>query len=168
MRRYKQPPPPPRSTTRVAAGIFGWILLALVVVASGLAGGVYLYGHETLGALAAHSAGAKAAAKDKNVTKVDSPTQPATALVIGYDVRKGADAAAGQDSRSDTLMLVRADPSNNTLSLLSFPRDLQVPIYCSGSDVPRTHDRINTAWTLCGEQGTLDTVAHLTSVPINF
>ena len=32
-------------------------------------------------------------------------------------------------------MLVRADPKNNTLSLLSFPRDLVVPIYCEGDTV---------------------------------
>jgi LCP family protein required for cell wall assembly len=51
---------------------------------------------------------------------------------------------------------------------MSFPRDLTVPIYCNGSDVPRYHDRINAAWSLCSEQGTLDTVAHLTNIPINY
>jgi len=168
MRRYRQPPPPPRSTRNVAAKVFGWIVLALLVVGAGLAGGLYLYGHETLGALAAHSKGAKATAKDKHVQPIASPTLPATALVIGYDTRKGADAAAGQQSRSDTIMLVRGDPTNKTLSLMSFPRDLDVAIYCNGSDVPRTHDRINSAWAICGEQGTLDTVSHLTSIPINF
>jgi LCP family protein required for cell wall assembly len=168
MRRYRQPPPPPRSTTRLAAKLFGWLLLTLLVIVSGLAGGAYLYGHETLNALAAHTKGAKATAKDPNVVKVDTPTEPATALVIGYDTRKGVDAANGQESRSDTLMLVRADPALNTLSIMSFPRDLVVPVYCPGSDLPRTHDRINSAWSLCGEQGTLDTVAKLTNVPINY
>ena len=28
-------------------------------------------------------------------------------------------------------MLIRADPVTKTISLLSFPRDLDVPIYCS-------------------------------------
>jgi len=168
MRRYRQPPPPPRSTGKLVAKLFGWLLLALLVIVSGLAGGVYLYGHETLNALAAHSAGAKATAKDKHVVKVDSPTEPATALVIGYDTRQGVDAAHGQSSRSDTLMLIRADPSQNTLSIMSFPRDLVVPIYCPQSSLPFTHDRINSAWSTCGEQGTLDTVAKLTNIPINF
>ncbi|HET8529098.1 MAG TPA: LCP family protein [Gaiellaceae bacterium] len=168
MRRYRQPPPPRRSTGKFILKAFGWLLLALVVIATGLAGGVYLYGHETLDAISAHSAQAKATAKDKHVTPIASPTEPATALVIGYDTRKGADAKLGQESRSDTLMLVRADPANKTLSLMSFPRDLVVPIYCNGSDVPRTHDRINSAWSTCGEQGTLDTIAHLTHIPINF
>ena len=55
MRRYRQPPPPPRSTGRFVLKAFGWLLLALLVIATGLAGGVYLYGHETLYALGAHS-----------------------------------------------------------------------------------------------------------------
>jgi LCP family protein required for cell wall assembly len=168
MRRYRQPPPPPHSRTKTAAAVFGWILLALLVVASGLAGGLYLYVRESVNAVAAHSKGAIATSKDKHVQKIASPTEPATALIIGYDTRKGADASLGQSSRSDTLMLVRADPTNNTISLLSFPRDLQVPIYCNGSDVPRSTDRINSAWSTCGEQGTLDTVAHLTNIPINY
>ena len=168
MRRYRQPPPPPRSTGKLVFKLFGWLLLALLVIVSGLAGGVYLYGHETLNALAAHSAGAKATAKDKHVVAVDSPSQPATALVIGYDTRQGADAANGQSSRSDTLMLIRADPAQNTLSIMSFPRDLVVPIYCPQSSLPFTHDRINSAWSTCSEQGTLDTVAKLTNIPINY
>jgi len=168
MRRYRQPPPPPRSTGRFILKAFGWLILALLVIASGLAGGVYLYGHETLDALGARTPRAIAASKDKNVHKIASPTEPATALIIGYDTRKGADAALGQVSRSDTLMLVRGDPTNKTLSIISFPRDLVVPIYCHGSDVPRTPDRINTAWSTCSLQGTLDTVSHLTGVPINY
>jgi LCP family protein required for cell wall assembly len=168
IRRYRQPPPPRRSTALLIAKIFGWILLAVLVVASGLAGGLYLYGHETLNGIAAHTKGALATSKDKHLQPIATPSASATALVIGYDARRGNDASLGQQSRSDTIMLVRADPTNDTLSLLSFPRDLDVPIYCNGSDVPVVHDRINSAWSRCGEQGTLDTVAHLTSVPINY
>jgi LCP family protein required for cell wall assembly len=170
MRRYRQPPPPAHTTRGTLWRIFGWIVLAIVVLASGIAGGLYLYGHETLNAIAARSPGGIAASKDKNLHPIASPSEPATALVVGYDARKGADASSLADSRSDTIMLIRADPTNNTLSLLSFPRDLQVAIYCDGSDVPVAHDRINTAWTTCSEheRGTLDTVAHLTGLPINY
>ena len=47
---------------------------------------------------------------------------------------RGTNPYAG--SNSDTLMLLRADPTNNTLSLLSFPRDLCVHIYCNGQHGP--------------------------------
>ena len=75
--------------------------------------------------------------------------QPATALVIGYDRR--ADDAKGAPSRSDTLMLVRADPDEKTISLLSFPRDLRVEILCPGQ---ATYvDKINAAYADCGRAG---------------
>ena len=118
IRRYRQPPPPARSTGRLIGKVFGWIMLALLVVASGLAGGLYLYGHETLNAIAPHTKSAIASASDLHT--IASPSEPATALVIGYDQRRGAEATTVQESRSDTVMLVRADPTNNTLSLLSF------------------------------------------------
>jgi len=165
MRRYRQPPPPTHSTTRLIGKIFGWIMLAVLVVASGLAGGVYLYGHESLNAIAPHSIQVKRAQTD--LTAVPAPTEPATALIVGYDQRAGAEGFGLKDSRSDTLMLVRADPQQNTLSLLSFPRDLDVPIYCNLT-TPTTTDRINSAWSTCGAQGTLDTVQKLTGIPINY
>jgi LCP family protein required for cell wall assembly len=168
MRRYRQPPPPPRSRGKLVAKVFGWALLALLVVVAGLAGGLYLYVHETVDAFGAHSKAAKATAKDPNVRSIASPSKPATALIIGYDTRMGSDAKLGQQSRSDTIMLVRGDPTNRTLSLMSFPRDLQTGIYCHGSNVPSYQGRINEAWSDCGEQGTLDTVAHLTNIPINY
>ncbi|HZR95583.1 MAG TPA: LCP family protein [Gaiellaceae bacterium] len=168
MRRYRQPEPPRRPPARTALRVLGWILLAILVVASGIGGGLYLYTHETLKAIGAHSKQNIAASKDKNLHPIVAPSAPATALVIGYDTRKGADAAVGQESRSDTIMLIRADPTNDTISTLSFPRDLQVPIYCKGSNTPVVTDRINSAWSRCGSQGTLDTVAHLTGVPINY
>jgi LCP family protein required for cell wall assembly len=65
-------------------------------------------------------------------------------------------------------MLVRADPQTKTISLLSFPRDLDVPIYCNPT-TPVTVDRINSAYGRCGEKGTLLTVKHLIGgLPINY
>jgi len=69
----------------------------------------------------------------------------AIALVIGYDHRVGVESAG--PSRSDTLMLIRADPQTKTISLLSFPRDLRVPIYCGAT--PSATDRINAAYAYC-------------------
>ena len=103
---YRQPEPPRRSRSRLALSILGWAFTVVVVCAVGVAGGAYLYTHETVAAVAAHSIDVKATAK-----KLDIPIagQPATALVIGYDRR--ANEAKGAPSRSDTLMLIRADPA---------------------------------------------------------
>ncbi len=166
--RYRQPEVRRRSTGALFLRVLGWLVLAIAVVVSGLAGGLYLYGHETLNAISARSPEVKQAVS--SLDKVPPASEPAIALIAGYDRRMGADASDFAGSRSDTLMLVRADPKQDTLSLLSFPRDLVVPIYCSG-DTVYTHDRINSAWSLCtnnGPAGTLDTVEHLTGLKINY
>jgi LCP family protein required for cell wall assembly len=165
MQRYRQPDPPRRSTKRLLAQVFGWILIALIVVVAGLGGGLYLYFHQTLNALAPHSKSVKESTKFLHTVP---PSQPATALLIGYDARAGVDSFGAAGSRSDTIMLVRADPQQNTLSLFSFPRDLVVPIYCKDQTTPITTDRINSAWTSCGPTGTLNTVEKLTGINVNY
>ncbi len=94
-----------------------------------------------------------------------SPGKATNALIVGYDTRKGAEADVG---RSDTVMLLRADPNNDTISLLSFPRDLVVDHPgCRAHPTP-WRDRINTAYTFCGPSGTAKTVRALTGLPINY
>ena len=129
------------------------------MVATGTAGGAYLYFHESVAAVAAKTPEVRKAARELSVAL---PGQPAVALVIGYDARKGE----GTAGRSDTLMLVRADPSTDSISLLSFPRDMSVEIRCPG----RTpfFDKINAAYATCGPQGSLQTVRNLTGVQINY
>ena len=63
-------------------------------------------------------------------------------------------------------MLVRADPATDSISLLSFPRDMRVEIRCPG----RTpyFDKIAHAYATCGPQGSLQTVKALTGVQINY
>src|SRR5947208_2096835 len=53
-----------------------------------------------------------------------------------------------------------------TLSLMSFPRDLVVPIRCPGK--PTFTDRINAAYSECGSRGSLETIRALTHIPINY
>ncbi len=169
MVRYRQPEPPRRSLIGLFMRGFAWVVLALAVIGSGIAGGTYLYLHGTLTQISTHTKQGKAAVKE--LKPIASPSSPAIALIAGYDVRgksTGANPYAG--SNSDTLMLLRADPANNTLSLLSFPRDLYVNIYCHG-DTVYTQNRINSAWGTCGNNGpaaTLDTVQHLTGLSINY
>ena len=95
------------------------------------------------------------------------PVAAATALIVGYDQRAGADGFGAKDSRSDTLMLIRADPQQNTLSLLSFPRDLDVADLLQ-LDVAHATDRINSAWSTAARPATLETVQKLTGIPINY
>ena len=150
-----------RSRSSLALRILGWSVLVLAVLVGGTASGAYLYLHESVAAVAPKSAEVKRVLK---ALDVPLPGQPATALVIGYDRR--ANEAKGTPSRSDTLMLVRADPGQKTISMLSFPRDLRAEIHCPGRST--FVDKINAAYSACGARGSLETVRALTGVPINY
>jgi LCP family protein required for cell wall assembly len=163
---YRQPPPPQRSLAAQVGRFFAWLAITLLVVVCGLVGGFYLWIHESAAALRPHTAEAKAAQ-----ARLDAPKGAAIAMVLGYDHRAGD---GNSPSRSDTMMLIRADPVTKTISLLSFPRDLVVPIYCAGRNggpaVAEGSGRINSAYAICpnGLTGSLETVRHLTNLPINY
>jgi LCP family protein required for cell wall assembly len=164
--RYRQPEPPRRSIGVAVLRGLGWFALALLVLVSGVAGGIYLYGSESLKAVEAK--GAVSRAEVRLAAPVAS--QPAIALVAGYDHRSGTGSNSYAGSNSDTLMLLRADPTNHTLSLLSLPRDLYIPIYCRGN-TPYNQNRINSAWAECGSNGpvaVVDTMEHLTHLRLNY
>ena len=107
-------------------GLILFILLALLMaVVAGVAGGAYIYTDEGAHALAPRTEATRKALKI--LKDVPEAGQAANALIIGYDHRPEDGNAP---SRSDTVMLLRADPSSNTISMLSFPRDLIVNGRC--------------------------------------
>jgi LCP family protein required for cell wall assembly len=161
VRHYRQP--------RVERGflfylslVLGWLIVAILTVAVGLAGGVYLLYHETVSDVRAHTPELKIAQERLDLPLPDAP---AIALVVGIDERKKGIDADGT-KRSDTLLLLRADPRQRALSMLSFPRDLLVPIACPHK--PTFTGRINEAVKYCGTQGALETVKGITGLPINY
>jgi LCP family protein required for cell wall assembly len=168
-RRPPDAAPSPRSFYRVRRNplkllgkVVMWLVIAVLVAAGALAGGVKLYFDHSVAAVRASSPGVIAAQEELDAAP--EPGQPATAIVIGYDRRAGEPDAG---SRSDTVMLMRADPKKKTVSLLSFPRDLIVDIPgCVGH--PAWRGRINEAYSYCGPRGTLTTVKELTGIPINY
>jgi LCP family protein required for cell wall assembly len=156
--RYRQP-----ERKRSILGTLTKVFLVTIVVCSslilGTAGGVYL---EALAAVddLAPSEQVKIALKQLDIPP---PNAPANALVIGYDYRPEDGTAP---SRSDTVMLLRADPQAETITTLSFPRDLIVEVRCPNGGA--SLGRINTAYSFCGPQGTLLTVRELTDLPIHY
>ncbi len=163
VRRFRTAAPEQRSTLRRLERGAAWVLALLVALGLGLGGGLFLWFHESLVAVAGTSPDMRRAAKELDVTL---PGKAAIALVLGDNQRTGIEASAG--GRSDTILLVRADPATNTISLLSLPRDLQVPVYCPRSPIPLGTTRIDYAFADCGAAGSLDTVKRLTGLQINY
>jgi LCP family protein required for cell wall assembly len=151
-----------RGPLRLIGKFFLWLVLAVLVAAGALAGGAWLYINQSVAAVRAHS---KDVVEAQQYLDVAQANRPAVALVIGYDKRLGPESSIG--SRSDTIMLVRADPEKKVVSMMSFPRDLVVNIPGCRGQAPFS-GRINEAYTYCGPQGTLRTVKELTHIPINY
>jgi LCP family protein required for cell wall assembly len=151
-----------RGPLRLIGKFFLWLLIVVLVAAGALAGGAWLYLNESVAEVRAHTKQLIEAQQD---LAVPTAHQPAVAMVIGYDRRP--DEAASVGSRSDTIMLVRADPQKKVVSMMSFPRDLVVNIPGCKGQLPFS-GRINEAYTYCGPHGTLRTVKGLTGIPINY
>jgi polyisoprenyl-teichoic acid--peptidoglycan teichoic acid transferase len=82
--------------------------------------------------------------------------KPQTILLVGSDHRYGD---GRKDARSDTLMLLRIDPREPAISVLSIPRDLAAQIPGHGLQ------KINEAYSLGGLDLTTRTVKALLSTP---
>jgi LCP family protein required for cell wall assembly len=87
--------------------------------------------------------------------------EPQTIMLIGSDKRHDSATSGAGSARSDTIMLVRLDPSERATALLSLPRDLKVMIPGYGTD------KINAAYSYGGPELTLRTVTKVTGIPIN-
>jgi LCP family protein required for cell wall assembly len=101
-----------------------------------------------------------------------SSREPRNYLVIGSDSRDnvdpndpnaGAILGPGEPAgkRSDTILLVRIDPVAGTVKMLSFPRDLWIPMADTGQN-----DRINSAYGR-GRQVLVDTIRKDFGVEVN-
>lgn len=108
----------------------------------------------------------------KNTLQAEEPPgEPENFLLVGSDARDFVDtpdeakafgtSANTGGQRSDTIMLLRVDPKAKHAWMLSFPRDLWVPIAPDGNP-----QRINTAFDK-GPQQLIDTIKADFNVPIH-
>jgi polyisoprenyl-teichoic acid--peptidoglycan teichoic acid transferase len=98
---------------------------------------------------------------EKSLAKTD-PGKPQTLMILGSDRRPRNNAeGAANDARSDTIMLVRLDPTKEATAIMSLPRDLKVEIPDYGVA------KLNEAYQVGGPQRTVETVKRLTGLSIN-
>jgi polyisoprenyl-teichoic acid--peptidoglycan teichoic acid transferase len=93
-----------------------------------------------------------------------SAGKPQTILVLGSD-RRFVDIKQDNPARSDTMMLVRLDPSKEATAVMNIPRDLKVPIQVPGGGIETT--KINAAYSYGGPALAVKTVKSLLHIPIN-
>ncbi len=88
------------------------------------------------------------------------PGAPENILILGSDKRAGEEFEE-DPGRSDTTILLRLDPEDETISVMSIPRDLKVEIPGYGTG------KFNEAYSYGGPKMTLQVVKELTGLRIN-
>ncbi len=157
---YRKPPEPP---PRLALGLYKRFLLGalLIVMATSAAVATATLlevksAEDIIDAVSDPIAGIDA----PNVLDDVDPGGPQTIIILGSD-RRFVDIAAKTPTRSDTIILLRLDPSRGATAVMSLPRDLRVDIPGYG------RRKINEAYALGGPKLTVETVRQLLHIPIN-
>jgi len=139
-----------------------WVPLLLVVLIVVLAAwGVAGYFSVRSGVSAANARlpeGTTAALKPQNGLLMSNATN---ILLLGTDHSDNGQPGRSSDRHSDSMMLLRTDPSRHRLIFLSIPRDLRASIPGYGDS------KINAAMQIGGPKLAVKTVSEFTGLPIN-
>jgi LCP family protein required for cell wall assembly len=156
----KKPPPSGDGSPAPKPKRFWWrftlaSLLIVLVSAAATATGILIYLDSIAQALSHNDI--YNSKLHRYLSKV-SGGDPENILIIGSDKRAGEEEEPG---RSDTTILLRLDPENDTIAVMSIPRDLKVEIPGFGTE------KFNAAYAFGGPKLTLRVVKELTGLPIN-
>jgi LCP family protein required for cell wall assembly len=145
-------PRPARWGLRIALGLAGLVLLVIVWAVVGW----FSVRSGVKDANARLDPNAKALLVHQGGLLMSHPT---TVLMLGTDNAQIVGRTG--DMHSDSIMLLRTDPSHHRLYYLSIPRDLQVPIPGHGTQ------KINAAFQIGGAALAIRTIHDFTSLDIN-
>ncbi len=134
----------------------------MVVVASAAFGAAFLRGQfdQLAGALSAN----KSVHVDKGTLAAAGFGGPQTLLLIGNDQRKHTSTTPVLP-HSNEMLLVRIDPSKPWISMLSIPRELEVPIHTPNNGIVTT--RLNAALFYGGINLVVKTIKQVTGLSVN-
>jgi polyisoprenyl-teichoic acid--peptidoglycan teichoic acid transferase len=157
---FKKPPPAGDGTPAPKPKRYWWrftlaSLTIVATIATATAASLLIYISDIADALSHNDV-----LKNK-VDRILANTQggePQNILILGSDKRASEPEDPG---RSDTTMLLRLDPDNDAIALMSIPRDLKVEIPGVGTD------KFSSAFAYGGPKLTLQVVKELTGLPIN-
>jgi LCP family protein required for cell wall assembly len=157
VRRRRSAEPTRRWPKRLLLGVLA--VLGVVVLLAGAGAAWGLWSFNRLGR------------EDLDLATVEDD-EPRNFLVIGSDSRAGVDEGdpgagvmvgkgAPEGQRSDSIAIMRIDPGEERIDMLSIPRDLWVPIAGTAEE-----QRINTAYAH-STQRLVDTIQQDLGIPIN-
>ncbi len=157
---FKKPPPegdhePPPKRKRYWWRFSLASVVIVSVVAAATAASILLYVGSIATALSHNNVLRN---KVERFLKQTNGGEPENIVILGSDKRANEPEDPG---RSDTTLLLRLDPDQNAIALMSIPRDLKVEIPGYGTG------KFNEAYSYGGPKLALQVVRELTGLPIN-
>lgn len=136
---------------KIAIGIVATFLVVLVGV--GVAAALYV---NSLSSALSFDDEEELTELKEALAPVSNEEDPFYVLLLGSDAREGEAA-----SRSDVIILLRVDPANGKMTMVSIPRDTKVEIEGYGTQ------KINAAYAYGGASLAVEVVSEFTGVPIH-
>jgi len=136
-----------------ALKIIGSIITIFVVAIAGYAFYIYQNLASTVNSMQEERTPSSLREKEFDLQTGD----PISILLMGVDER------TGDKGRADSLILVTVNPNQNSMNMLSIPRDTRVEMVGKG-----TQDKINHSYAFGGTEMTVATVEKFLDVPIDY
>jgi len=131
------------------------VFLLLLVIGGGFVFSVYSSLNKALDGIVNEDALKKSDKRSEEVSLKDK--EAFTVLMLGVDEREG------DKGRSDTMLLASVNGQENSVEMLSIPRDTRVEIVGKG-----TEDKINHAYAFGGVDMAAKTVEEFLDVPVDY
>lgn len=134
------------------------VVLAIVLVVAAVCVALALYFNSVNSAMSIQDPNEKNALEQalQPAENENTEDQAFYGLILGSDAREGDTA-----SRSDVIILMRVDPANAQVTMVSIPRDTKVEIEGHGTQ------KINAAYAFGGAAGAVEAVSEFAGVPIS-
>ncbi|MFB6469536.1 LytR family transcriptional regulator [Cytobacillus sp. Hz8] len=133
----------------------GAALMALLLVGGSYAFYLYKTVEDTVANMQGDYHRDKSDKRDEQVSL--SNAKPFSVLIMGVDERKG------DKGRSDTLIVMAVNPKNQSVKMVSIPRDTRTLIVGKG-----TQDKINHSYAFGGPEMTVNTVENFLDTPVDY
>jgi polyisoprenyl-teichoic acid--peptidoglycan teichoic acid transferase len=141
--------------SRKGLRITGIVLLVLIIALGAYAGTVYFSLKKAV--VTMHQPIEREQSEKRAAPVVFEEKDPFSVLMLGVDEREG------DRGRSDTIIVLTVNPTNNSVKMLSIPRDTRTEIIGMGKE-----DKINHAYAFGGVPMSMDTVENFLGIPIDY
>ncbi|MBD7937198.1 MULTISPECIES: polyisoprenyl-teichoic acid--peptidoglycan teichoic acid transferase TagU [Cytobacillus] len=144
----------PKKKKRLWLKITGSIVL-LMVIAVGIYG--FMVYRSVSGAVETMHQPIKYKTEKREQDLTLTEKEPFSVLMLGVDER------SGDKGRSDTIIVITVNPNDQSMKMLSIPRDTRTEIVGKGID-----DKINHAYAFGNEEMAMATVENFLDIPIDY